>query len=71
MSTIFITGASSGIRKARAKLFASRNLNVIATMRSPEKGKRADTIEKCSDISFGCDKERTGSSDNKRSNCKI
>lgn len=37
MKTIFITGASSGIGKATAKLFAQNGWNVIATMRSPEK----------------------------------
>ena len=37
MKTIFITGASSGLGKAAAKLFASRGWKVIATMRSPEK----------------------------------
>lgn len=36
MSTIFITGASSGLGKATAKLFAARGWNVIATMRHPE-----------------------------------
>lgn len=35
--TIFITGASSGIGKATAKLFQSNGWNVIATMRNPEK----------------------------------
>jgi NAD(P)-dependent dehydrogenase (short-subunit alcohol dehydrogenase family) len=37
MKTIFITGASSGLGKATAKLFASKGWTVIATMRSPEK----------------------------------
>src|SRR2546423_11081466 len=37
MKTIFITGASSGLGKATAKLFASKGWAVIATMRSPEK----------------------------------
>jgi NAD(P)-dependent dehydrogenase (short-subunit alcohol dehydrogenase family) len=36
MPTIFITGASSGLGKATAKLFAARGWNVIATMRHPE-----------------------------------
>lgn len=34
--TIFITGASSGLGKTAAKLFQSKNWNVIATMRNPE-----------------------------------
>lgn len=37
MNTIFITGTSSGIGKATAKLFAQKGWTVIATMRSPEK----------------------------------
>ena len=37
MPTIFITGASSGLGKATAKLFASRGWQVIATMRHPER----------------------------------
>lgn len=35
--TIFITGASSGLGKATAKLFHAKGWNVIATMRNPEK----------------------------------
>jgi NAD(P)-dependent dehydrogenase (short-subunit alcohol dehydrogenase family) len=35
--TIFITGASSGLGKAAAILFANKGWNVIATMRKPEK----------------------------------
>lgn len=34
--TIFITGASSGLGKATAKLFQGNGWNVIATMRKPE-----------------------------------
>lgn len=35
--TIFITGASTGLGNAAAKLFQSKGWNVIATMRSHEK----------------------------------
>ncbi len=37
MKTIFITGSSSGIGKATAKLFHEKGWNVVASMRSPEK----------------------------------
>jgi NAD(P)-dependent dehydrogenase (short-subunit alcohol dehydrogenase family) len=37
--TIFITGSSSGLGRAAAKLFAARAWNVIATMRDPDKEK--------------------------------
>jgi NAD(P)-dependent dehydrogenase (short-subunit alcohol dehydrogenase family) len=36
MKTIFITGASTGLGKATAKLFQSKGWNVIATMRNSE-----------------------------------
>lgn len=36
METILITGASSGLGKATAKLFASKGWKVIATMRNPK-----------------------------------
>lgn len=36
MKTIFITGASTGLGKATAKLFQSKGWNIIATMRNPE-----------------------------------
>lgn len=35
--TILITGASAGLGKATAKFFQSKDWNVIATMRNPEK----------------------------------
>lgn len=44
MNTIFITGASTGLGKAAAKLFASRGWKVIATMRKPGNEKELNTI---------------------------
>ena len=43
--TIFITGASSGLGKATAKLFQSKGWNVIATMRNPEKETELTKLE--------------------------
>ncbi|TKC62336.1 SDR family oxidoreductase [Pedobacter hiemivivus] len=43
--TIFITGASSGLGKAAAKLFQSNGWNVIATMRNPDKETELNTLE--------------------------
>jgi NAD(P)-dependent dehydrogenase (short-subunit alcohol dehydrogenase family) len=45
MKTIFITGASTGLGKATAKLFQSKGWNVIATMRSPEKETELQQLE--------------------------
>lgn len=43
--TIFITGASSGLGKAAAKLFQSKGWNVIASMRNPEKETELNQLE--------------------------
>jgi NAD(P)-dependent dehydrogenase (short-subunit alcohol dehydrogenase family) len=45
MKTIFITGASTGLGKATAKLFASNGWKVIATMRNPENDKELNLID--------------------------
>src|SRR6516225_5501595 len=42
--SIFITGASSGLGRATAKLFASKDWKVIATMRSPDTEKELTQI---------------------------
>lgn len=43
--TIFITGTSSGIGKAAAKLFVAKGWNVIATMRKPENDTELKDLE--------------------------
>ncbi|MBU6342683.1 MAG: SDR family oxidoreductase [Bacteroidetes bacterium] len=43
--TIFITGASTGLGSATAKLFAAKGWHVIATMRSPEKDTELGQLE--------------------------
>jgi NAD(P)-dependent dehydrogenase (short-subunit alcohol dehydrogenase family) len=45
MKTIFITGASTGLGKAAAKLFAAKGWKVIATMRKPENEKELNLID--------------------------
>lgn len=43
--TIFITGASSGIGLASAKLFFEKGWNVVATMRSPDRDTELRTLD--------------------------
>ena len=42
--TIFITGSSSGLGRAAAKLFSSRGWTVLATMRNPDKERELATL---------------------------
>jgi NAD(P)-dependent dehydrogenase (short-subunit alcohol dehydrogenase family) len=44
MKTIFITGSSTGLGKATAKLFQAKGWHVIATMRNPEKEKELNKL---------------------------
>ena len=46
VKTVLITGASSGIGRATAELFASKGWNVAATMRSPEKSDLASVSDR-------------------------
>jgi NAD(P)-dependent dehydrogenase (short-subunit alcohol dehydrogenase family) len=48
MKTIFITGTSSGLGKAAAKLFALNGWRVIATMRNPEKETELNKLDNVS-----------------------
>ncbi len=43
--TIFITGSSTGIGRATAKLFHQNGWNVVATMRSPEKEEELKALD--------------------------
>lgn len=43
--TVLITGTSSGLGRASAKLFQAKSWNVIATMRSPERETELTQLE--------------------------
>ncbi|WP_367397512.1 hypothetical protein [Chryseosolibacter indicus] len=45
--TIFITGASSGLGKATAKLFHEKEWQMIATIRYPDKETKSTTSKCC------------------------
>lgn len=45
MKTIFITGASTGLGKAAARMFAAKGWQVIATMRKPEAEQELNTLD--------------------------
>jgi NAD(P)-dependent dehydrogenase (short-subunit alcohol dehydrogenase family) len=47
MKTIFITGASTGLGKATAKLFLAHGWKVIASMRKPENETELNLLENC------------------------
>jgi NAD(P)-dependent dehydrogenase (short-subunit alcohol dehydrogenase family) len=44
--TVLITGASTGIGKATARLFQQQGWNVVATMRSPEKDTELNALDR-------------------------
>jgi NAD(P)-dependent dehydrogenase (short-subunit alcohol dehydrogenase family) len=52
MTTIFITGASSGLGKAAATLFAKKGWKVLATMRNPTKEQELSTTKNISLIAL-------------------
>ncbi|MEO7312367.1 MAG: SDR family oxidoreductase [Chitinophagaceae bacterium] len=45
MKTMFITGSSTGLGRATAKLFATKGWQVIATMRTPENDTELSSLE--------------------------
>jgi NAD(P)-dependent dehydrogenase (short-subunit alcohol dehydrogenase family) len=57
--TVFITGASSGIGRAAAKLFHEKGWNVVATMRSPGKEQELTGLDRM--LVARLDVENTGS----------
>jgi NAD(P)-dependent dehydrogenase (short-subunit alcohol dehydrogenase family) len=59
--TIFITGASSGLGKAAARLFQSKGWSVIATMRKPEKEEELSKLPNVTLLSLDItDKDQIG-----------